>query len=37
MSADAEQLLVEARASNVHGVGVPFKVRQDPRVTPLGR
>ena len=37
MSADAEQLLVKMRASNVHGAGVLFKVRQDPRVTPLGR
>jgi exopolysaccharide biosynthesis polyprenyl glycosylphosphotransferase len=37
MIPDAEALLVELRAHNDHGDSVLFKMRDDPRVTPIGR
>ncbi len=37
MTADAEQRLVELEDSNESGGGVLFKLRNDPRVTRLGR
>jgi exopolysaccharide biosynthesis polyprenyl glycosylphosphotransferase len=37
MFVDAEQRLYDLRRSNVHGDEVLFKMRNDPRVTPLGR
>ena len=37
MHADAEQRLAELRAHNDHGDGVLFKLRDDPRITRVGR
>ena len=37
MHADAEQRLAELRAHNDHGDGVLFKLRDDPRITRIGR
>jgi exopolysaccharide biosynthesis polyprenyl glycosylphosphotransferase len=37
MQADAERRLPELAALNDHGDGVLFKMRQDPRITPVGR
>ena len=37
MYADAEHRLESLRAFNDHGDGVLFKMRDDPRITPVGR
>jgi len=37
MRADAERVLEQLRGSNDHADGVLFKMRDDPRVTPVGR
>jgi exopolysaccharide biosynthesis polyprenyl glycosylphosphotransferase len=37
MYADAEQRLAELKASNDHGDGVLFKMRNDPRITKVGK
>jgi len=37
MFVDAEERLAELRAHNDHGGGVLFKMRQDPRITRVGR
>ena len=37
MTVDAEQRLVDLESSNESAGGVLFKLRNDPRVTPLGR
>jgi lipopolysaccharide/colanic/teichoic acid biosynthesis glycosyltransferase len=37
MAVDAEARLAQLRAKNQHGEGVTFKLRQDPRVTRVGR
>jgi lipopolysaccharide/colanic/teichoic acid biosynthesis glycosyltransferase len=37
MYVDAEQRLADLKAHNQHGDGVLFKMKDDPRVTPVGR
>jgi lipopolysaccharide/colanic/teichoic acid biosynthesis glycosyltransferase len=37
MAIDAEARLAQLRAKNQHGAGITFKLRQDPRVTRVGR
>jgi lipopolysaccharide/colanic/teichoic acid biosynthesis glycosyltransferase len=37
MHTDAEKRLEELLAANKHGDGVTFKIKDDPRVTPVGR
>jgi exopolysaccharide biosynthesis polyprenyl glycosylphosphotransferase len=37
MYPDSERLLPELRRRNDHGDGVLFKIRDDPRITPIGR
>jgi lipopolysaccharide/colanic/teichoic acid biosynthesis glycosyltransferase len=37
MYADAEQRLVDLESQNERSEGLLFKIRQDPRVTPVGR
>jgi lipopolysaccharide/colanic/teichoic acid biosynthesis glycosyltransferase len=37
MRADAEKQLAALLAANQHGTGVTFKIKDDPRVTPIGR
>ena len=37
MYVDAEQRLADLRALNQHGDGVLFKMKDDPRVTPVGK
>jgi exopolysaccharide biosynthesis polyprenyl glycosylphosphotransferase len=37
MRPDAEQRLAELLAANQHQTGVTFKIKNDPRITPIGR
>ena len=37
MRPDAEQRLAEVLSANQHQTGVTFKIKNDPRVTPIGR
>ena len=37
MCVDAERMHAFLRSQNVHGDGITFKVKSDPRITPIGR